>query len=49
MSRDHVPGDEFVERRSFDVARWAAGLGLRLVGVDWFTGVGDGWVGEDQQ
>ncbi|KAI9052039.1 hypothetical protein LZ554_004293 [Drepanopeziza brunnea f. sp. 'monogermtubi'] len=39
--RGEVGGDAFIERRSFDAAGWAAGRGLVLVGVEWFSGVGD--------
>ncbi|EKD17142.1 uncharacterized protein L3040_005363 [Drepanopeziza brunnea f. sp. 'multigermtubi'] len=41
FARGEVGGDAFVERRSFDAAGWAAGRGLVLVGVEWFSGVGD--------
>ena len=40
-------GDEFVQRRSFEVKEWVEKAGLALVGVAWMRGVGDGWTGED--
>lgn len=46
MGRGDVGGEEFVERRGFPAAEWVGEHGLELVGVQWMTGVGDGWVGE---
>ncbi|KAK3294168.1 phosphatidylethanolamine-binding protein [Chaetomium fimeti] len=42
-----VGGEAFVERRSFGVEEFVGRHGLRLVGVQWMRGVGDGWVGEE--
>ncbi|KAH6855918.1 phosphatidylethanolamine-binding protein [Chaetomium sp. MPI-CAGE-AT-0009] len=42
-----VGGEAFVERRSFGVDGFVERHGLRLVGVQWMRGVGDGWVGEE--
>ncbi|KOS20904.1 OV-16 antigen [Escovopsis weberi] len=36
-------GEEFVQRRSFDVAGFAGRHGLRLAGMNWMRCVGDGW------
>jgi phosphatidylethanolamine-binding protein (PEBP) family uncharacterized protein len=40
-----VGGEEFEERRSFRAEELAAKKGLKLVGVQWMRGVGDGWNG----
>ncbi|KAK7924410.1 phosphatidylethanolamine-binding protein [Apiospora marii] len=42
-SKEDVGGDEFVQRRSFDAAAFAARHGLALVGLNWMTCAGDGW------
>ncbi|KAI1384048.1 PEBP-like protein [Hypoxylon trugodes] len=39
-----VGGEEFVQRRSFRPDEFAARHGLKLVGVNWMTCAGDGWV-----
>lgn len=41
MTKKDVGGEEFVERRSFRAVEWVARNGLVLVGVEWFSGVGD--------
>ncbi|KAI1772625.1 PEBP-like protein [Hypoxylon cercidicola] len=43
LAKDDVGGEEFVQRRSFRPAEFAARHGLRLVGVNWMTCAGDGW------
>ncbi|KAI9371584.1 phosphatidylethanolamine-binding protein [Aspergillus egyptiacus] len=43
LLKAEVGGEEFVQRRSFRAAEWAAQHGLRLVGVNWMLGAGDGW------
>lgn len=47
LEKTDVGGDEFVERRSFGAGEFVRKHGLRLVGVQWMRGVGDGWVGEE--
>ncbi len=47
LEREDVGGEQFVERRSFGVEGFVERWGLRLVGVQWMRGVGDGWVGEE--
>ncbi|KAK4114678.1 PEBP-like protein [Canariomyces notabilis] len=42
-----VGGVEFVERRSFRAEEFVERHGLRLVGVQWMRGVGDGWKGAE--
>lgn len=44
VGKEDVGGEEFVERRSFGVDAWVEKWGLKLVGVQWMRGVGDGWV-----
>ncbi|KAK6842777.1 phosphatidylethanolamine-binding protein [Apiospora arundinis] len=43
LRKADVGGDEFVQRRSFDAAVFAARHGLTLVGMNWMTCAGDGW------
>ncbi|KAF2715257.1 phosphatidylethanolamine-binding protein [Pleomassaria siparia CBS 279.74] len=43
LSKSDVGGEEFVDRRSFGVDEWVSKHGLKLVGVTWFSGAGDGW------
>ncbi|KAL2831492.1 phosphatidylethanolamine-binding protein [Aspergillus cavernicola] len=43
LSKEDVGGEEFVQRRSFKAAEWAAEHGLTLVGINWMLGAGDGW------
>jgi phosphatidylethanolamine-binding protein (PEBP) family uncharacterized protein len=45
METSDVGGGGFVERRSFRAEVLAAKKGLKLVGVQWMRGVGDGWKG----
>jgi phosphatidylethanolamine-binding protein (PEBP) family uncharacterized protein len=45
LEKADVGGEEFVERRSFRAEELAAKKGLKLVGVQWMRGVGDGWKG----
>ncbi|XXH03045.1 hypothetical protein Hte_009435 [Hypoxylon texense] len=45
LAKEDVGGEEFVQRRSFRPAEFAAKHGLRLVGVNWMTCAGDGWSG----
>ncbi|KAK4099220.1 PEBP-like protein [Parathielavia hyrcaniae] len=47
LDKSDVGGDEFVERRSFRAEEFVQRHGLRLVGVQWMRGVGDGWKGEE--
>ncbi|KAL5357747.1 phosphatidylethanolamine-binding protein [Aspergillus floccosus] len=43
LSKEDVGGEEFTQRRSFKAAEWVETHGLKLVGVNWMRGVGDGW------
>lgn len=43
LSKADAGGEEFVQRRSFKAAEWVEKHGLKLVGVNWMLGVGDGW------
>jgi phosphatidylethanolamine-binding protein len=43
LAKDDVGGEEFVQRRSFDPAAFVNKNELRLVGVTWMYGAGDGW------
>ncbi|RAR12320.1 PEBP-like protein [Stemphylium lycopersici] len=45
LEKAEVGGEEFVERRSFRAEEIVAKKGLKLVGVQWMRGVGDGWNG----
>ncbi|XP_014554876.1 hypothetical protein COCVIDRAFT_17422 [Bipolaris victoriae FI3] len=45
LERAEIGGEEFVERRSFRAEELVAKKGLKLVGVQWMRGVGDGWNG----
>jgi phosphatidylethanolamine-binding protein (PEBP) family uncharacterized protein len=47
LEKSDVGGEEFVERRSFRAEEFVQRHGLRLVGVQWMRGVGDGWKGEE--
>jgi phosphatidylethanolamine-binding protein (PEBP) family uncharacterized protein len=47
LEKSDVGGEEFVERRSFRAEEFVQRHGLRLVGVQWMKGVGDGWKGEE--
>ncbi len=47
VEKGDVGGEEFVERRSFGADELVRRWGLRLVGVQWMRGVGDGWQGEE--
>ncbi|OTB17231.1 hypothetical protein K445DRAFT_348696 [Daldinia sp. EC12] len=44
LAKEDVGGEEFVQRRSFKPAEFAEKHGLKLVGVNWMTCAGDGWV-----
>lgn len=46
LEKGDVGGEEFVDRRSFGAAEFVETHGLRLAGVQWMRGVGDGWRGE---
>lgn len=46
LSKNDIGGDEFVERRSFKTAEFVSKNGLKLVGVNWFLGAGDGWAAD---
>jgi len=43
VEKADVGGEEFVERRSFRAEELVARKRLELVGVQWISGVGDGW------
>jgi phosphatidylethanolamine-binding protein (PEBP) family uncharacterized protein len=43
LEKSDVGGEEFVERRSFRAEEIVKSKGLKLVGVQWMRGVGDGW------
>ncbi|RYC62039.1 hypothetical protein CHU98_g4166 [Xylaria longipes] len=43
LSKEDVGGEEFVQRRSFKPAEFAARHRLRLVAVNWMYCAGDGW------
>lgn len=45
IEKAEIGGDEFVERRSFRAEEVVQKKGLKLVGVQWMRGVGDGWNG----
>ncbi len=45
VEKGDVGGEEFVERRSFGAVEFVRRWGLKLVGVQWMRGVGDGWEG----
>jgi phosphatidylethanolamine-binding protein (PEBP) family uncharacterized protein len=45
LSKEDVGGEEFVQRRSFDTATFITRHGLKLVGMNWMLGAGDGWQG----
>jgi phosphatidylethanolamine-binding protein (PEBP) family uncharacterized protein len=47
LEKDDVGGEEFVDRRSFRAEELVEKYGLRLAGVQWMTGVGDGWKGKE--
>ena len=47
LEKGDAGGEEFVERRSFGIDGFVQRHGLRLVGVQWMRGVGDGWKGEE--
>ncbi|KAL2134830.1 hypothetical protein VTI74DRAFT_10726 [Chaetomium olivicolor] len=47
LEKSDVGGEEFVQRRSFRADDFVQRHGLRLVGVQWMRGVGDGWKGEE--
>ncbi|KAI1801201.1 PEBP-like protein [Daldinia bambusicola] len=44
LAKEDVGGEEFVQRRSFKPVEFAEKHGLKLVGVNWMTCAGDGWV-----
>lgn len=43
LEKEDVGGEEFIQRRSFQVQEWVQKNGLELVGVNWMLGAGDGW------
>ncbi|KAL4902101.1 hypothetical protein BDW74DRAFT_181264 [Aspergillus multicolor] len=43
LSKEDVGGEEFVQRRSFGATGWVESHGLKLVGINWMLGAGDGW------
>jgi phosphatidylethanolamine-binding protein (PEBP) family uncharacterized protein len=47
LEKDDVGGEEFVQRRSFRAEEFVSKQKLKLVGVQWMRGVGDGWNGEE--
>ncbi|RMZ68773.1 phosphatidylethanolamine-binding [Pyrenophora seminiperda CCB06] len=49
LDKADVGGDEFVERRSFRAEEVVERKELKLVGVQWMRGVGDGWKGEEEK
>jgi phosphatidylethanolamine-binding protein (PEBP) family uncharacterized protein len=49
LKESDVGGDEFVERRSFRAEEVVKSKGLKLVGVQWMSGVGDGWTEEKSE
>jgi phosphatidylethanolamine-binding protein (PEBP) family uncharacterized protein len=49
LGKPDVGGEEFVERRSFRAEELVVKKGLKLVGVQWMRGVGDGWKGDKDE
>ncbi|KAJ4313410.1 hypothetical protein N0V84_009439 [Fusarium piperis] len=43
LKKEDVGGEEFVQRRSFDPVKFVEKNQLRLVGLNWMLGAGDGW------
>ncbi|KAI0572788.1 Phospholipid-binding protein [Pyrenophora tritici-repentis] len=43
LEKMDVGGEEFVDRRSFRAEEVVERKGMKLVGVQWMRGVGDGW------
>ncbi|KAK1241320.1 hypothetical protein MKX08_001294 [Trichoderma sp. CBMAI-0020] len=43
LTKQDVGGEEFVQRRSFDAAKFVEQHQLQLVSVNWMKGAGDGW------
>lgn len=43
IRKEDVGGEEFVQRRSFEAAQFIEKHKLKLVGVNWMLGAGDGW------
>ncbi|UKZ66419.1 uncharacterized protein TrAtP1_007593 [Trichoderma atroviride] len=43
LTKEDVGGEEFVQRRSFDAAKFVEQHQLQLVSVNWMKGAGDGW------
>jgi hypothetical protein len=43
LTKEEVGGEEFVQRRSFDPAKFVEKHDLHLVGLNWMLGAGDGW------
>jgi len=43
LEKSDVGGEEFVARRSFGAKEFVEKHGLKLVGMQWMRGVGDGW------
>ncbi|KAK7402464.1 hypothetical protein QQX98_011791 [Neonectria punicea] len=43
LAKEDVGGEEFIQRRSFDPAKFIEKHQLRLVGLNWMLGAGDGW------
>ncbi|KAI1344209.1 phosphatidylethanolamine-binding protein [Xylariaceae sp. FL0016] len=46
LTKNDLGGEEFTQRRSFKPSEFAEKHNLVLVGVNWMTCAGDGWVGE---
>lgn len=49
LEKSDVGGEEFVDRRSFRAEHVVESKGLKLVGLQWMRGVGDGWKEEKQE
>lgn len=43
LTKGDVGGEEFVQRRSFDAAKFVSTHGLQLAGVNWMTCAADEW------
>ncbi|KAE8827260.1 hypothetical protein PTNB85_08613 [Pyrenophora teres f. teres] len=46
LEKTDVGGEEFVDRRSFRAEEVVERKGMKLVGLQWMRGVGDGWKGD---
>ena len=43
LAKTDVGGEEFTERRSFNLVEFVEKQRLQLVGANWMTCAGDGW------